>query len=185
MSGAGSGIAGNTGSSSFAALELLADPVRLQSKIDSLKAAEDAAREQITLAGPASEIMKIRGEIDGLKELAEDNYNGAKADAEALMSQARDDAAQIISKAQAEAAEAVEDAKKVVEQADAISSGAKTEHSAAVREREVVEARKSEQDHREVTLQQKADALDTRAQELEGEKVELAEVRELIQKALG
>jgi chromosome segregation ATPase len=185
MSGAGSGIAGNTGSSSFAALELLADPAKLQSKIDSLKAAEDAAREQITLAGPASEILQIREEIDGLKELAEDNYNGAKADAEALMSKAREDAAQIISKAHTEAAEAVEDANKVVEQAEAISSGAKTEHNAAVREREVVEARKSEQDHRDETLQQKADALDAREQELEGEKAKLTEARELIQKALG
>lgn len=184
MSGAGSGIAGGQGNSSFAALELLANPTQLQAKIDSLKAAEESAREQIALAGPASEILRIREEIDGLKELAESNYDGAKADAEALVEEARKNATQIVSKAQAEAAKAVNDANEVAKQAEAMSSGAKSMSAAASREREMVAVRKNEQDHRDEALQQQADALETRAQELEGEKAKFASIGELLRKAL-
>ena len=68
MSGAGAGIAGGGGDHSYAALELLANPTRLQAKLDQLKNAEESAREQIALAGPAGEILNIRAEIDGLKD---------------------------------------------------------------------------------------------------------------------
>ena len=103
MSGAGSGIAGGQGQSSFAALELLADPQKLQNKIAQLKAAEESAREQITLAGPASEILKIRAEIDGLKELAADALKGAKADAAEIVEEAKNEAMEILADAEAEA----------------------------------------------------------------------------------
>jgi hypothetical protein len=114
----GSGIAGNQGSSSFDALELLADPERLQSKIDQLRAAEEAAQKQIALAGPAGEILQIRSEIEGLKELAEVTLAGARDDANEILDKANSDAAFLRERAKEES-----DAAR--DQADNTIAGAK------------------------------------------------------------
>ena len=112
MSGAGSGIAGNQGQSSFAALELLADPTRLQNKIEQLRAAEDSAREQIALAGPAGEILNIRAGIDSLKEEAEQHEQHAREECERLISEAGDASREIRQKAEREADEIVSTAQE-------------------------------------------------------------------------
>lgn len=169
---------------SFAALELLADPAKLQQKIDALKAAEESAREQITLAGPASEILKIRAEIDGLKEQAEAHEQHAREECERLIAEAGDAAANIRAKAEQEKKALLAEAEEKLKKAEAVRSGAQSEAGLVKREKEVVAARKSELDHTAESLQQKAEALEQRVQELEGEKEKLAEVRELIHKVL-
>ena len=174
-----SGIDGRT-SSSFDALELLANPTRLQAKIDSLKAAETSARAQIELAGPASEILKIRAEIDAIKEETSETLLQARAQVEALIQEAREDALKTVKDARQSADEILAGAEKKVKEAEAISRGAKTEHNAVVIQMESVKSQRADLDSREAALQQKADALASREQELEGEKDKLAQVRELI-----
>jgi len=174
-----SGIDGSQ-SSSFAALELLADPTKLQQKIDSLKQAEENAREQIALAGPASEILQIRSEIGALKEEAEQTLGSARDDANEILDKANSDASFLRERAD-------EEARAAREQADDTIAGAKKLADEATAAMAAVESTK-----RDVaaeieringigqTLQQKADALDVRAEELKGKEEQLVKVRELI-----
>ena len=174
-----SGIDGRT-ASSFDALELLANPTRLQAKIDALKAAEESAREQIALAGPASEIIQIREGIDAVRVAAEAEYKELIDKANAVVVEANQEAADIIADAEAEASRATAEADEAVKQAEARVAGIKSHESAVQRQIEVSNQRAADLDQRNEKLQQKAEALDTREQELEGEKVQLVKVRELI-----
>jgi len=180
MSGAGGGIAGNQGGSYIEAMELLVNPQRFQAKIDQLKAAEDAAREQITLAGPAGEILQIRSEIDALK-----------TEAEQTLAKARDDSNEILDKANSDATflreRAIEDADAARGQADNTISGAKKLADEAQAAMAAVESKKREVadeinklNSLGTALQQKADALTQRDEELKGKEEKLAQVRELI-----
>lgn len=183
MSGAGAGIAGGSGQS-FDALELLANPQRLQAKIDSLKAAEESAREQIQLAGPAGEILSIRAEIDADRDAAQQALNDALDQAEAITSEAKTQAELIVDKATQEAGKQVGEAesrnagaKLALEKAEgAIAAVESQKHALQVREDELGDA--------EIALQQKADELVSRENELTGEKAKLAEVRDAISAAL-
>jgi hypothetical protein len=178
-----SGIDGRT-ASSFDALELLANPTRLQAKLDQLKAAEVAAHEQIALAGPASEIVKIRGEIDGLKELAADALKGAKADAAEIVAKAKEEAMEIMADAEAEASRvdiaAAEQATKT-EEAYKEAAGVLANNKQAA----------ADLDQREKTLNDykaKVDAamadIESRESLLLQEKSKLASVREYIEQNL-
>lgn len=181
---AGSGIAGNQGSSSFAALELLANPSQLQAKIDQLKAAEESARKQIDLAGPASEILQMRADIDGLKELAEDNYNGAKADAESLVERAREEAAQIVADAKADA-ERVSTAiqARAVESENAQNEAMAT-LAAAKKEETFLAQRAGQLSNERGALDVREADLDSLNSELLQEKSQLASIREQINSVL-
>ena len=174
-----SGIDGRT-ASSFDALELLANPTRLQAKIDALKAAEESAREQITLAGPASEIVKIRSEIDALKEEAAETLLQARQQAEDLVAIARENAKQLMADTHEEAAKILASTEVKVNAAEAKLTIINQSAAAIEEDRKKVAARVEQLNGVEQALQQKADALDKRAQELEGEKVQLVKVRELI-----
>lgn len=180
MSGAGSGIAGNQGQSSFAALELLADPTRLQNKIDQLKAAEESAREQITLAGPAGEILQIRSEIDGLKELAEVTLAGARDDANEILDKANSDASFLRERAKEEADAAREQADSTIAGAQKLADEATAAMAAVESTKREVAEKVNQLNGMSETLQQKADALDVRAEELKGKEEQLVKVRELI-----
>lgn len=184
MSGAGAGIAGGQGQQSMAALELLAHPGKLQARIASFKAAEEAAREQIALAGPASEIVQIRGEIDALKEEAQKLLDDAMNEADEIVAAAGTTASEMVADAEADASSIAQATAEAVERAEARVSGIKTHETAVQRQIEVANLRAAELDRVESTLQQKADDLGTREQELDGEREKLAEVRELINHTL-
>lgn len=181
---AGSGIAGSQGQSSFAALELLANPTQLQNKIDQLKAAEESAREQVALAGPASEILQIRGEIDGLKELAEDNYNGAKADAEVLLETAREEAAQIVANAQAEAGRVTAAIEVRASSSEEAHNQAMAALASAEKETRFLAQRADQLSNEREELDQREATLDSLNSELLQEKSQLASIREQISSVL-
>jgi len=171
-------------SSSLTALELLADPKKLQGRIDALKQAEESAREQINLAGPASEIVAIRAEIDILKEEAEKEAEELVSKANGIVKDANLAARQMVSDAEDDSDRIVSGAGEAVKQAEARVAGIKTHETAVQRQIEVANKRASDLDRMEESLQQKADELDTRAQELDGEADQFAKIRELIEPLL-
>jgi len=181
---AGSGIAGNQGSSSFAALELLADPTRLQNKIDQLKAAEESAREQITLAGPASEILSIRAAIEEDQNAAQEAVNDALGQAEAIVSEAKSQAELIVEKATQEADRMTSEAASRNNSAKLALDKAQDSIAAVESEKRALQVREDELGDVEATLQQKAEELTSRGNELTGEKARLAEVRDAISAVL-
>lgn len=183
MSGAGAGIAGNQ-SQSFAALELLADPTRLQSKIDSLKAAEGSAREQIALAGPASEILSIRAAIDEDQKAAQQAVDDALDQAQSLVDEAKNQAELIVEKAQQEANTLTEQAASRNEGAKLALNRAESAMAAVESEKGALQVREDELGDVEASLHQKADELASREQELAGEKARLAKARDAINAAL-
>jgi chromosome segregation ATPase len=183
MSAAGAGIAGGQ-SQSFAALELLANPTALQERINSLRAAEDSAKEQIALVGPANEILSMRSEIDSLKQAAEDALKQAHLDADALVSVASSDAALIRERAKEEAAKTVEDANSIAQDAEARRAQAAENVAVVERELTALRTRESELDEREAALQQKAEDVDRLQNELKGDRARLATARDAIEAAL-
>jgi len=166
------------------ALLLLANPEKLKQRIEAFNSAESAAKEQIELAGPASEIVSIRGEIDNLKDEAEKVLYDATEASDKIIADAGVIADGIISEAESDSDNLEKAAVENVKKAEARISGIKAHESAVQRQVEVAGRRSSELDQLESTLQQKADDLDVREQELDGEKEKLAEVRELINLAL-
>jgi len=180
MSGAGAGIAGNQGQSSFAALELLADPTRLQAKIDSLKAAEDSAREQIELAGPASEILSIRAEIEAHVTEAAAQEQHARDECERLIAEAGDASREIRNNAKEQVAKEVAEAESRNAGAKLALEKAEGAMASVEREKQALQVREDELGDAEATLQQKAEELVSREHELTGEKARLAEVRDAI-----
>ena len=172
------------GQSSFAALELIANPAKLQEKIDSLKSAEASAREQIELAGPASEILQIRSEIDALKEEAQKLLESAMADATEIEMTANAVAVGIVKDAEDVADTEERQAAENVKKAESRVSGIKTHETAVQRQVEIANQRSKDLDRREEELQQKAAALASREQELTGEAEKFVKVRELIVQTL-
>lgn len=183
MSGAGAGIAGNQ-SQSFAALELLADPTRLQSKIDQLKSAEESAREQIALAGPASEIISIRAGIDADQQAAQQAVDDALDQAQSLVDEAKNQAELIVEKAQQEASTLVDQAASRNDGAKLALSRAENAMAAVESEKRALQVREDELGDVESSLHQKADDLASREQELVGAQSRLAKARDAITAAL-
>jgi len=171
-------------SSSLSALELLADPKKLQGRIDALKQAEESAREQINLAGPASEIVAIRAEIDILKEEAQIVLDDAMNEADEIVESANSVAIEIVRASEESAHETEQEVADNVKQAEARISGIKTHETAVQRQIEVANKRASDLDRMEKSLQQKADELEKRAQGLDGEADQFAKIRELIEPLL-
>lgn len=165
-------------------LALLQNPEAVKQRLEQLQAAELRAQEIVALAGEAARIPQLLAEAEASREETSETAGNAKIEAEALIEQAKTDAETIRESAREEASKTVAEANAIAKQAEAISAGAKTEASVANREKEVLAARKSEYDRKDEALQQRADALEIQEQELTGEKTRLADLRDLIQKAL-
>lgn len=176
-------ISGGSGGS-MDALELLANPEKLKERIKSFNDAEAAAKEQIALAGQASEIVAIREGIDEVRIKAEAEYKDLVDKANRTVEEANETAQQIIADAESDAATVEADAAEAVRKAEARVGGIRTQETAVGRQIEVANQRAKDLDRVEQTLQQRAEALDQREQELEGEKEKLAKVRELIDDTL-
>lgn len=177
------GIAGGQ-SQSFDALELLANPQRLQSKIDSLKAAEESAREQIALAGPASEILSIRASIEDDQKAAQEAVDAALDQAESITSEAKNQAELIVEKATQEANTLVDQAASRNEGAKLALNRAENAIAAVESDKRALQVRKDELDDAEATLHQKAAELASREHELIGAQSRLATARDAINAAL-
>lgn len=161
-------------------MDLLADPTKLQARLDQLKRAEDSAKEQIALAGSASEIVQLRAEIEQLHQQAKDAVANAQVEGEAIITEANQEAANVVADAEAEASQIKQAAEDEKQRADTMLSDARAEATAVSRDRNALSARTTQCDQHEKQLQQRADALDIQEQELTEEKSKLARVRELI-----
>jgi len=176
-------ISGGSGGS-MDALALLANPEKLKQRIEAFNSAESAAKEQIALAGPASEIVAIREGIETVRAETDAVLSEANSEADKIVRDAGETASQMVSEAENDAHIVEQDAAEKVRQAEARVAGIKTHESAVQRQVEVAGQRSAELDRLGEELQQKADALDKRAQELDGEREKLAEVRGLIDNIL-
>jgi cell division septum initiation protein DivIVA len=183
MSGAGAGLAGGQ-SQSFAALELLANPSQLQAKLDQLKSAEESAREQIALAGPASEILKIRAEIEDDQKAAQGGVDAALDQAENITSEAKNQAELIVEKATQEANRLTDEAASRNEGAKLALNRAENAMAAVESEKRALQVREDELGDVETSLHQRADELASREQELAGDRSRLATARDAISAAL-
>lgn len=183
MSAAGAGIAGDSGQS-MAALELLANPQRLQAKIDQLKAAEDSAREQIALAGPASEILSIRANIDADREAAQKALDDALDKSEAIVEEAKTQARLIVDKATQESAQLVSESESRNESAKLLLEKAQHTRASVESEQQKLKAKWEELDAYDKSLQQRAADLDQSKRSLEGDQARLAKARDAIEAAL-
>ncbi len=181
---------------SASTLELLANPNKLEKTLQSLRDAQKQAQDVIALAGPASEIVTIRAEVDALKASAEEANAKALEDAAAIVEEANNQATLIKDKARQKAAEVAN------EYADEAA-----EKNKLLDERErAIAAVESKLDQRKATLQgereqitRAQDQLDARGAELDArsvelddlnasllqEKTKLAELREHLTSALG
>lgn len=167
-----------------ALMDLLADPTKFQSRLDQLKKAEDAAKEQIALAGPASEIVNLRAEVDTLKAQAQEHEQHAREECERLIAEAGEQAKRIVADAQNEAGRLIEDANSVAAEAEDRRAQAQGERNAVERDRSALKARENELDAREQTLQQRAEDLAQERQSLEGDRARLVAARDAIELAL-
>lgn len=89
----------------MAALELLADPVKLKKKLDQFAEAESRAREIVALAGPASEVLELREKLKTQLEAQEQATLEAKEASKLLLHEARNKAQAVVSEAEAQAEE--------------------------------------------------------------------------------
>lgn len=169
---------------SLAALELMADPERLKERIAQLKAAEDSANEVIALAGPASEILSMREQIDSLHAQAEETVDKAKEHAFPIVTDAEEQAQLIVEKAQQEAGRTVEEANSIAVDAQEQAVKARNAQAELQRDRDELAAAERQNKAQEESLQQIAAKLAEREQELEGEKSKLAAVRVAINNVL-
>lgn len=181
MSGAGSGIAGNqSGGNYLEAMELLVNPQRFQEKLDQLKAATEAAQKQIALTGPADEILQIRSEIDALKAEAEQTLASARNDANEILDKANSDATFLRERAKEEADATNEQASNTIAGAKKLADSANSAIAAVESKQREIREEITRLNGIGTALQQKADALTQRDEELKGKEDKLVKVRELI-----
>lgn len=180
----GAGIAAS-GGHSMAALELLANPDQLQKRIDSLKAAEEAAQKQIELAGPAAEILQIRSQIDGELESAKQAAADAVAKGEELVQTAREEAMEIRADAEADASRTrmAADARKA--EADKLHDDAAASLATSEQEAKRLLTWEAALGDKEEALDNREADLDNLNSELLKEKSELGAAVEQIKQLLG
>lgn len=172
------------GGSSFAALELLANPARLTEKINQLKAAEESAHEQITLAGPASEILKIREAIDADREEAAQAVQDANGVAEDIRSAAVKEAQGIVNAAEEEAERISSEIKSRAANSEAAGKEAADVLAEAKKEAAYQDERAENLSNDRELMIQAESALEERESILLQEKSKLATVREHIEQFL-
>lgn len=177
MSISGSSISGG---GTLLALELLANPTRFQAKIEQLKEAEDAAHKLIDLAGPASEILQIRSDIDADRAAAEKALAHAGENAKTIQRDAELRAAEMVQKAQAQADAIKEEARSRTAGIEKMEKDVTAKVQAAEASQKGLNARMLAAADLERSLEERAKELETLNEQLLQEKSKLATVREQI-----
>lgn len=177
-------------------LELLADPRKLDKTLASLKDAQERAQTAIDLAGPATEIVAIRAEIEASKVEAEEAKGQALLEAEAITEEAKTQAQLIVDKGTQEAGRITQVAADEAEEIKKLISIRESAIAAVERKLEQRGAEVQRADdglvERVKALDDREAALDTRDVEIEKlndsllkEKTRLADAREHLNAALG
>jgi len=170
---------------SMSTLELLADPERLANHIGQLKTAEESARSQIALAGPASEILQLREKTGQLHDEAVETLSAAHGEAQTIVEQAQSEAEQIID----DAARVAKDIDSKIQRRATLSEEV---HQEAQRKLAKANTELGFLDQRARNLSNEREELDEREADLDNlntqllqEKSKLATVREQIENILG
>jgi hypothetical protein len=163
---------------------ILEDSPQLAKKLKGFEDAQERANEALALVGEAEAIPRLRAQVEQELNEAEEAHAHTRAECERLISEASEAARSKVEGADVTAKELVRQAEAKLAQAEASRLGAKTLENANKHDMEILVARKSEYDHKDEALQQRADALAKQEQELTGEKTRIAELRDLISKAL-
>ncbi len=163
---------------------LLEDSPQLAKKIRDFEDLERRAAEATATIGDVGEIASIKGQAKQARDEADAELAKqkevtahARAECERLISEATATASNGIAKAEIEA-------KRLTESAHAEMNEANAAMSEAQRLEQAAKAAQSDADVQKKFLQQKADALVDREQELTETKEQFARLRELIQKNL-
>ena len=182
---AGGYMAGNVGGDFVRVPRfLIEDSPRLAKKIADFEDLQRRAQEAAATIGAVEEIGSIKEQAKQARDEADTALAEALEKSNAIEENAKDDAFKKIASAQetADAMIAEADAKLAV--AGGKLEVANSTVAAVESDERTNEARAVALDDRETSLQQKADALASREQELKGEFEKLAEVRGLIDNVL-
>jgi F0F1-type ATP synthase membrane subunit b/b' len=111
--------AGNEASQVLTLLSVMADPVAYNKKLNDLIEATEANKKFAELAGPASEIIEIRKEIEADKAAAKSDLADARRQASSLVADANKKAKSILAEANQKSDEIIARAQKKQEEAEA------------------------------------------------------------------
>lgn len=173
------------GDQALQTLELLANPKRLAEKLNELRSAQEGAQAVIDLAGPASEILKLRQEAaqdraEAAKALEAANLekDSARASAAATLDQARSEAEKLILMAQSEAQTVQKAAEEQLKAANDLKAAAEDELKAAQEKQQVLTA--------ELGRLKAIDAsLNSELEVVRAQKKQLADAQDTLRKAIG
>ena len=163
---------------------LIEDSPQLAKKIADFEDLQRRAQEAAAALGGISEIDSIKAQAKQARDEADTALAEALEKSEAVVSEAKSQAQLIVEKSTQDAGKLTTEAQNLHAAAAENSETAKGAIAAVESDKRANEARAGELDGRESSLQQKADALASREQELKGEFEKLAEVRGLIDNVL-
>lgn len=182
---AGGDMAGNVGGDFVRVPRFLfEDSPQLAKKVADFEELQRKAQEAAAVIGDVSEIASIKEQAKQARAEADTAMVDALAKSEAIVAEANGQAKLIVDKATQEAFRTVSDANSIGEAAEKNAATANSAIAAVESDKRANEARAGELDGQKASLQQKADALASREQELKGEFEKLAEVRGLIDNVL-
>ncbi len=181
----GGDMAGNVGGD-FVRIPrfLLEDSPQLAKKMSDFEDMQRKAQEAAAVLGGINKIEGIKAQLKTDTEATDRALSEALDQAESIAAESKNQAKLIVDKATQEASRAVADANGVTEAAEKKAATANSTMAAVESDKRANESRAGELDGLESSLQQKADALASREQELKGEFEKLAEVRGLIDNVL-
>jgi len=162
-------------------LRLLANPELLQKRIDQLDAAEQKAQAVIDRVGPIEDLEKTRAQAEQARQAAnvelakqKELTEHSRVECERLISEATAAASRKVAEAEIAAKKLLGNAQSVMATADSVMHEAGDATKAAIALGEDLKSK-------DKSLQQKADALASREQELKETKERFAKLSELIQ----
>ena len=165
-------------------LAVLNNPEAFKQRLEQLQETERKTQAVVDLAGPADEIVRMRKEIEADKEASEVALNAALDKAESIVEEATNQARLIVEKGTQEAGNLTAEAQSLRDGEKLALTKAEGAIAAVESSKRTNEARAGELDRQESSLQQKADELASREQELAGDKSRLARARDAINAAL-
>jgi hypothetical protein len=179
---AGGDMAGTRGSDNVSIPRfILEDSPKLARKIQDFEDLERRAAEATATIGDVGEIASIRGQA----KQARDDADAELAKQKELTEHSRVECERLISEATESASRKIAEAESTVQARVAVADGklsvANQEASAIAEGKRSNEVRAGALDNQEASLQQKADDLASREQELTETKERFAKLRELIQ----
>jgi cell division septum initiation protein DivIVA len=182
---AGGDMAGNVGGDFVRVPRFLfEDSPQLAKKVADFEELQRKAQEAAAVIGDVSEIASIKEQAKQARDEADTALAEALEKGNSIVEEAKSQAQLIVEKSTQEAGKLTTEAQNLHASAAENSEAAKSAVAAVESDKRANEARAGELDGQKASLQQKADALASREQELKGEFEKLAEVRGLIDNVL-